>query len=428
MANISKANLQDKDIRNLTILPKQYIRSVGNPKELYIWVNPSGIKTFSLRYERKYIKIKEFCEGIYSVAEARKDALKMLKELEGGKDILTIKGKNEKYLFKNLISIFIDQQRLKCTKDYVDKMQRAVDRYLIPSLGQRDVKDIKNSDLLEIITPIFRPENITESRLDLIDRLCNYLKRTFEIAIDDDYIIKNPAKNLRKNFPTKHNFYKANGHDPRLLGLFEHNDIKEWIIDFKNNTKMQDDTRRMILLLILSANRPFNIVSAKWKYIDFEKSLWQIPAVDMKMGIAHTIPLTQAMIKILKAQQVFSANNEYIFPFDTHKKANSDALRIKLNYRVATLEKAVRCVCGDKWKGKLVAHGWRKTFKTLCSKNSAELLQNGISNDVVEDCLAHKNTNKVEYSYELERATIEQKRTLMQWYGDYLNNIESLGI
>lgn len=49
-----------------------------------------------------------------------------------------------------------------------------------------------------------------------------------------------------------------------------------------------------------------------------------------------------------------------------------------------------------------------------------------ISNDVIEDCLAHKNGNKIERSYELERATIEQKRTLLEWYGEYLNNIEPL--
>nr|WP_321432147.1 hypothetical protein [uncultured Campylobacter sp.] len=36
----------------------------------------------------------------------------------------------------------------------------------------------------------------------------------------------------------------------------------------------------------------------------------------------------------------------------------------------------------------------------------------GISNDVIEYCLAHKNCNKIERSYELKRVTIEQKRTL----------------
>ena len=57
MANISKVNLQDKDIRNLKPKDKQYRKAVGNPKELYIWINPSGIKTFFILYKGKTKKI-----------------------------------------------------------------------------------------------------------------------------------------------------------------------------------------------------------------------------------------------------------------------------------------------------------------------------------------------------------------------------------
>lgn len=113
MGNISKANLQDKDIRALPLKPKQYIKSVGNPKELYIWVNPNGIKSFCIRINEKgktkHIKLKEFREGIYSVAEARRDAMKMLKELENNKDLqsiksnLTIKGKKVSFSSKLLL-------------------------------------------------------------------------------------------------------------------------------------------------------------------------------------------------------------------------------------------------------------------------------------------------------------------------------------
>ena len=106
MANISKANLLDKDIRQLAFIGKDYIKVVGNPKELVICVyEKSKIKTFSLYYNKKYIKIKEFRESIYSVTVARKDAIKLLKELESGKNIAAIKGKNEKYLFKNLFDL-----------------------------------------------------------------------------------------------------------------------------------------------------------------------------------------------------------------------------------------------------------------------------------------------------------------------------------
>uniref|UniRef100_UPI00112FB7A2 Arm DNA-binding domain-containing protein n=1 Tax=Campylobacter lanienae TaxID=75658 RepID=UPI00112FB7A2 len=110
MSRASNANLQDKDIRKLQILDKRYSKAVGNPKELYIFVYPSGIKTFYIKYKKTSIKLHNFREGIYSVAEARRDALKILKELESGKDINTIMGKDEKYLYKNLFNTYIKQK------------------------------------------------------------------------------------------------------------------------------------------------------------------------------------------------------------------------------------------------------------------------------------------------------------------------------
>ena len=48
MAYVSKANLSDKDIRAFQPQEKQYRKAVGHPSQLYIWVNPSGIKTLVL--------------------------------------------------------------------------------------------------------------------------------------------------------------------------------------------------------------------------------------------------------------------------------------------------------------------------------------------------------------------------------------------
>lgn len=48
----------------------------------------------------------------------------------------------------------------------------------------------------------------------------------------------------------------------------------------------------------------------------------------------------------------------------------------------------------------------------------------GISDEVIEAALAHKESNAVKFAYERDRATNEQLKRLMQWYGDYLNNLE----
>ena len=169
---------------------------------------------------------------------------------------------------------------------------------------------------------------------------------------------------------------------------------------------------------ILSINRPSNTASAKWADIDLENALWTIPAVEMKTKTPHEIPLTRLMLKILKEQQLFSGElSEFVFPASTIQGyINRDSIG-----------KAIKNL-GEpkKWLGKASSHGFRATFRTICSQHKAELLGLGISEEVIESALAHKELNQVKFSYEREKATLEQKRTLLQWYEDYLNGIEDL--
>lgn len=376
------------------------------------------MKTFSLYYNKHYIKIKEFREGIYSVADARRDATKLLKELESGKDMATIKGKNEKYLFKNLFELHIAQKQKRGLKDsYLKKIVDMANNYLMPSLASRDVKGIKYSELLAIFNAIFNPNNPRKSRLETIHRLINELNAVFKIAIKDRYIEHNPSDGLHDEFPTSSRFNLDNQIDTRYPALTNESDIKSFIIDLKNDNRLDLQTKRALYLQIICGNRPINTASAKWSDIDLENGIWTIQATEMKAKSEHKIPLCSYALKVLKEQQIFSGNSVFVFPADTmagHLHRDS-------------ISKAIRNLGGkDKYNGKVTSHGFRATFRTICSLHKAELLQMGISEEAIESVLAHKEYNPVKFSYEREKATIEQKRTLLEWYANYLNNIEPL--
>lgn len=419
MANISKANLLDKDIRLLEFIGKDYKKVVGNPKELYICVyEKTKMKTFSLYYNKHYIKIKEFREGIYSVAEARKDATKLLKELESGKDIATIKGKNDKYLFKNLFELHIAQKQKRGLKDsYLKKINDMAQKYLMPSLASRDAKSIKYSELLAIFNAIYNPKNPKQSRLETIHRLINELNAVFKIALKDRYIEHNPSDGLHDEFPTSSRFNLDNELDTRYPALTDESDIKEFISDLKSDNKLDLQTKRALYLQILCGNRPINTASAKWSDIDLNNGIWTIKATEMKAKSEHKIPLSSYALKVLKEQRIFSANSEFVFPADT----------IAGHLHRDSISKAIRNLGGkDKYNGRATSHGFRATFRTICSLHKAELLQMGISEEAIESILAHKEHNPVKFSYEREKATMEQKHKLLEWYGEYLNSIEPL--
>ena len=292
-----------------------------------------------------------------------------------------------------------------------------VQKYLMPSLASRDAKSIKYSELLAIFNAIYNPKNPKQSRLETIHRLINELNAVFKIAIKDRYIEHNPSDGLHDEFPTSSRFNLDNQIDTRYPALTNESDIKSFIIDLKNDNRLDLQTKRALYLQIICGNRPINTASAKWSDIDLENGIWTIQATEMKAKSEHKIPLCSYALKVLKEQQIFSGNSVFVFPADTmagHLHRDS-------------ISKAIRNLGGkDKYNGKVTSHGFRATFRTICSLHKAELLQMGISEEAIESVLAHKEYNPVKFSYEREKATIEQKRTLLEWYANYLNNIEPL--
>lgn len=424
MANVAKTYLTDKDIRNLAPKEKKYFKVVGNPKELCVYVNPKGTKTFTIRLRQgnnsNFYRLKEFREGIYSAAEARKDAIKVLKDFESGKDIHSLKNGNEKYKFKNLFKLYIEQKRKMGLSDsYIKKVIQMHEKYLLPSLAEMDTKNIKYSDLLAIFNALYNPNNPKTSRLETIHRLINHLQGIFKIALKDRYLEFDPSYGLKDEFMSPVRFNIAHQLDTRYPALTKSDDLREFIKDLKNDNKIELQTKRAIYLQILSINRPINTASAKWADIDLKTQIWTISANEMKTKFPHEIPLTKLMLKILKEQHLFSGNiSDFVFPATT----------IQGHIHRDSIGKAIKNLgAKKKWHEKVSSYGFRATFRTICSQHKAELLKLNISEEVIESVLAHKEFNQVKFSYEREKATIEQKRTLLQWYENYLNSIEYLG-
>lgn len=170
MSRMARKILFDKDIRTLESKSKKYRVVVGNPSELILWVYPSGIRSFALRIRsgdrEKNIPLKKFRQGIYSVNEARKEAIEKLKVLESGGELDT-----EKYLFKNLYKDFIAQKRKKGQAPKTIKyVQGLCENHLLPHFGNLDARQIRYSNILAVFNAIFDESNPQCPRLETIKR------------------------------------------------------------------------------------------------------------------------------------------------------------------------------------------------------------------------------------------------------------------
>lgn len=420
MGRIATTILQDKDIRALQ--PDKIMRryAVGNPQELYIRVYPSGTKTFILHFsDRNPITLKRFRKGIYSVKEAREEANKILHELAQGKSIEMIRSGNKNYTFKALKERYykIRENELPAEKTYKNMVQR-IETYLAKKLDNMDAKEIKPSYLFEILNEVYKP-NEDKDRAEIVRRLIGHLNNIFQIAFDDGYIDIIPSSNLQRKFLTREQIAKKKGRDPRRLAVIKESDIKEFIQDLKA-TDIDTTTKNAIYFQILTGNRPDNTVSLKWKHIDLQTQICTVPAKDMKTKREDNVfYLNSYLMKILQIQKQICKNSEYVFPGIQNSRKHLNENRISQTMR----EK----IANGKWRGRVQPYGFRSTFKTHTTLNLATLIQQGITEKTIEAKMDHK-TQGIMKHYERIKATEEQNKILMQWYGDYLNSIEPLGI
>ncbi len=55
------------------------------------------------------------------------------------------------------------------------------------------------------------------------------------------------------------------------------------------------------------------MLNAEWREFDLDKAIWTIPAIRMKAGHEHRIPLTKRAVAILKSLSKLS-HNPHVFP------------------------------------------------------------------------------------------------------------------
>jgi integrase len=150
-------------------------------------------------------------------------------------------------------------------------------------------------------------------------------------------------------------------------------------------------------LCILTATRSSEILKAKWKEFDLKKAIWTIPAVRMKAGHEHRIPLTARAVAILKSLHKFP-HNDHVFPGGARGKPLSS---MALNMLLRRMNKV-----------EITVHGFRSTFRDWASE------QTSFPHETCEHALAHRISDKAEAAYR-RGDQFEKRRKLMEAWASY---------
>ena len=153
--------------------------------------------------------------------------------------------------------------------------------------------------------------------------------------------------------------------------------------------------------IILTATRTGEALGARWSEIDMKARVWTVPAVRMKMGKEHRVPLSADAVAILKKVQALG-DGEFVFPGRKPGTQQSNMSCLALLRRMGRTD--------------IVVHGFRSTFRDWAAEQTA------YPREVAEMALAHAIGDKVEAAY--RRGDLFEKRThLMEDWAAYCSTV-----
>jgi integrase len=261
--------------------------------------------------------------------------------------------------------------------------------YVFPTLGELPVAEIGTADVLAVLEPIWKSKAETASRV----------RGRIEAIIDaararGHFSGENPARwrgHLDKILPARQRL--SRGHHAAMP--------YDAVPTFLEQLRARKAVAAMALeFTILAAARTSEVLGATWEEIDFEKRMWAVPAVRMKAGREHRVPLSSRAIELLTETK--KLESPFLFPGQRGGKLSGMAMAMLLR-RVG--------------QG-VTVHGFRSSFRDWAAEKTA------FPHEVCEAALAHTIANKAEAAYR-RGDVFDKRRMLMDEWAQFCSSADS---
>jgi len=247
-------------------------------------VTANGARTWVVMYRYRHGRARFMTLGTYpamGLADAREQARDALAKAQKGGDPASEKQANRAAgtwgeLCERFLAEYPSKKNLKprTVKEY----EHVINSTLLPKWGNRKMKDVSRADVKALIGGIeARGAKVQANRvLSAISVISNF-------GVDQDVLEFNPAVRVTKT--------KEKSRE-RVLSADEIRAV--W-------GALSDDPQEMWMkLLLLTGQRSTEVAEMRWDEIDFETSVWTIPASRAKNGLSHRVPLVGQALAILR--------------------------------------------------------------------------------------------------------------------------------
>ncbi|WP_440867563.1 tyrosine-type recombinase/integrase [Symbiopectobacterium purcellii] len=400
--------LNPRQVQTAKAKEKSYKLSDGGG--MYLEITPRGSKYWRMKYHRPNDRKEDkLAFGVYptiTLAEARAKRDEAKKLLANGLDPKKVQKKeqaenNGEFTFESIARKWHSTNRRweNVTRNLI---LNSLEKYVFPIIGKNDIRQLKTRHLLAVVRAV--EEN---GKHEVAQRIQQRITSIMRYAVQNETIETNPALDMAGALiPPK------SVHHPALTPIM----LPQFLARL-TSYKGRKITRIAVELNLLTFVRSSELRFARWKEIDFEHALWEIPAKrepiarvryserGMKMKSSHLVPLSKQAIELLKQLEVQRGDEAHIFPGDHD---------INGVMSENTVNKALR-VMGYDTKTEICGHGFRTMARGAMGESGLW------ADDVIELQMSHIERNGVKAAYLHTTKHLEERRLMMQWWADYLD-------
>jgi integrase len=303
---------------------------------LYLVVQPSGRRSWAVRYRFAGKPRKLTLDGFVSLAEARRAATGALAELDRGNDPAGLKFDTKAAEEKaaaaragdtvdNLVAQFIERHVRKNTRPNSARQAEGIfSRIVLPAWKGRLIHDVKRRDVIELL------EAVAEDRPIMANRAHAILSKFFKWLAARDVIVASPVAGVAR--PAKETPRDRILSDVEIKAVWNRCDVLGGI------------SGTLIKMLLITGQRRGEVAGMGWAEI--EDDIWTLPPERTKNGQKHSVPLSmQAMAMIaalprISDERVFAGVNGRQLAGFSHIKAHLDAaLKLKTPWTLHDLRR-----------------------------------------------------------------------------------------
>ncbi|SHG68623.1 tyrosine-type recombinase/integrase [Marivita hallyeonensis] len=345
---------------------------------LVLRISTPGTKTFCL-HKRINGKMRRLTIGrfpVLSLAEARERVRQVLYDIETGRfEDCTGLEVETKPTLRAVIPDYMEKYAMVHNRDWKRK-QALLAKFT--TLHDKQIDQIKRADVVKAC------DLIRKSAPTSANRALAHLKHLMGWCVERGMIDANPIAGMKP--PSKEKSRERVMTDDELGAMWTACDAEGY--PFGDCMK----------LLILSGQRRAEVAEMRWSEIDLEKRLWTLPSQRAKNGRQHTVPITDAMLDVLRRVPRF-LGSDYVFT-TTGKSPVSGFGRVKKRLDKALPEGT------EPW----IIHDLRRTMST----NMAMM---GVPQPVTEALLNHKTgvVSGVAAIYNVYSYADEKREALETW-------------